>query len=45
MKAECPDCGWSMDADDEDEATLLLALHRAVKATDEAERIVGEAAP
>ena len=44
MKAYCPDCPWSMDADDAEEAEVLLALHRTVKAIDSAESIVEDEA-
>ena len=42
--SECPDCGWTMPADDAEEAEILLALHRTVKAVDSAESIVEDEA-
>lgn len=27
MNAECPTCGWTMEADDEQEAQDLLSVH------------------
>lgn len=44
MKAVCPDCRWEMPADDAEEAEILLALHRTVKAIDAAESIVEDEA-
>lgn len=34
VTATCPDCGWTMPADDADEADLLLEVHRIVKLND-----------
>lgn len=31
MRAICPDCGWTMQADDADEAEVLLGVHQVVK--------------
>ena len=31
MNAVCPDCGWTMPADDDEEAWVLLEVHRIVK--------------